>query len=36
MPLFVVPGITISVDLDEWDARAKALGGTRVTRWQPR
>ena len=24
----VVPGITISVDLDEWDARAKALGGT--------
>jgi hypothetical protein len=24
----VVPGITICVDLDDWDARAKALGGT--------
>jgi hypothetical protein len=23
-----VPGITIAVDLDDWDARAKALGGT--------
>jgi hypothetical protein len=27
----VVPGITISVDLDDWDARAKALGGTSNT-----
>src|ERR1700733_2765144 len=25
---FVVPGVTIAVDLDDWDARAKALGGT--------
>jgi hypothetical protein len=24
----VVPGITICIDLDHWDARAKALGGT--------
>jgi hypothetical protein len=24
----VVPGIAIGVDLDDWDARAKALGGT--------
>ena len=23
----VVPGVTISIDLDEWDVRAKALGG---------
>ena len=28
---FVVPGVTICVDLDEWDARAKALGGTSNT-----
>jgi hypothetical protein len=27
----VVPGITIGVDLDHWDARAKALGGTSNT-----
>ena len=27
----VVPGITISVDLDDWDARAEALGGTSNT-----
>ncbi len=27
----VVPGITIAVDLAEWDARAKALGGTSNT-----
>lgn len=27
----VVPGIAIRVDLDEWDARAKALGGTSNT-----
>jgi hypothetical protein len=27
----VVPGVTISVDLDAWDARAKALGGTSNT-----
>ncbi len=27
----VVPGITIYVDLDDWDARAKALGGTSNT-----
>jgi hypothetical protein len=27
----VVPGVTISVDLDDWDARAKALGGTSNT-----
>jgi hypothetical protein len=27
----VIPGITISVDLDDWDARAKALGGTSNT-----
>ena len=27
----VVPGITICVDLDEWDARAKTLGGTSNT-----
>jgi hypothetical protein len=27
----VVPGITISVGLDDWDARAKALGGTSNT-----
>src|ERR1700761_8473548 len=24
---FVTPGITISIDLEHWDARAKALGG---------
>jgi hypothetical protein len=24
---FVVPGVTIAIDLDHWDARAKALGG---------
>jgi hypothetical protein len=24
---FVTPGITIAIDLDHWDARAKALGG---------
>jgi hypothetical protein len=29
--LVVVPGVTISVDLDEWDARAKALGGASNT-----
>jgi hypothetical protein len=29
--LIVVPGITIYIDLDEWDARAKALGGTSST-----
>src|SRR5262249_43877850 len=28
---FVVPGVTICIDLDEWDARAKALGGTSNT-----
>jgi hypothetical protein len=28
---FIVPGITISVDLDHWDERAKALGGTSNT-----
>jgi hypothetical protein len=28
---FVVPGVTIAVDLDDWDARAKALGGTSNT-----
>ena len=27
----VVPGITICIDLDDWDARAKALGGTSNT-----
>lgn len=27
----VVPGITIRIDLDDWDARAKALGGTSNT-----
>ena len=27
----VVPGVTISIDLDDWDARAKALGGTSNT-----
>jgi hypothetical protein len=27
----VVPGVTIAVDLDDWDARAKALGGTSNT-----
>jgi polyketide synthase 5 len=27
----VVPAITIHIDLDEWDARAKALSGTRST-----
>ena len=27
----VVPGVTIAVDLDEWDARAKALGGSSNT-----
>jgi hypothetical protein len=27
----VIPGITIAVDLNEWDARAKALGGTSNT-----
>jgi hypothetical protein len=27
----VVPGITISIDLDDWDVRAKALGGTSNT-----
>ena len=27
----VVPGITIHIDLDDWDARAKALGGTSNT-----
>ncbi|MGO9384557.1 MAG: acyl carrier protein [Mycobacterium sp.] len=27
----VVPAITIHIDVDEWDARAKALGGTRST-----
>ena len=29
--LVVVPGVTISVDLDEWDVRAKALGGASNT-----
>ena len=28
---FVVPGVTIGIDLDEWDARAKALGGASNT-----
>jgi hypothetical protein len=28
---FVVPGVTLCVDLDQWDARAKALGGTSNT-----
>jgi hypothetical protein len=27
----VVPGVTIAIDLDEWDARAKARGGTSNT-----
>jgi hypothetical protein len=27
----IVPGTTISIDLDHWDARAKALGGTSNT-----
>jgi hypothetical protein len=27
----VVPGVTIAIDLDEWDARAEALGGTSST-----
>ena len=27
----VVPGVTISVDLDDWDVRAKALGGASDT-----
>jgi hypothetical protein len=27
----IVPGITIGIDLDDWDARAKALGGTSST-----
>jgi hypothetical protein len=27
----VIPGVTIAVDLNEWDARAKALGGTSNT-----
>jgi hypothetical protein len=27
----VVPGVTMSIDLDDWDARAKALGGTSNT-----
>ncbi len=27
----VMPGVTISVDLDDWDARAKTLGGTSNT-----
>ncbi|MGO9351573.1 MAG: hypothetical protein ACLP3C_12380 [Mycobacterium sp.] len=27
----VVPGVTICIDLDDWDARAKALGGTSNT-----
>jgi hypothetical protein len=27
----VVPGVTIGIDLDHWDARAKALGGTSNT-----
>jgi hypothetical protein len=27
----VVPGVTIAIDLDEWDARAKVLGGTSNT-----
>ena len=26
-----MPGITIDIDLDDWDARAKALGGTSNT-----
>ena len=29
--VIVVPGITIYTDLDDWDARAKALGGTSNT-----
>jgi hypothetical protein len=29
-PVFI-PAVSISVDLNEWDARAKALGGTRNT-----
>ncbi|MCV7236497.1 hypothetical protein [Mycolicibacterium celeriflavum] len=29
--VIVVPGITIRVDLEDWDARAKALGGTSNT-----
>ena len=27
----VVPGVTISIDLDDWDVRAKALGGSSST-----
>ena len=27
----VVPGVTICIDLDDWDTRAKALGGTSST-----
>jgi hypothetical protein len=29
--VLIVPGIAIGVDLDDWDARAKALGGTSNT-----
>ncbi|BBY06262.1 hypothetical protein MNVI_15800 [Mycobacterium noviomagense] len=29
--VIIVPGITISIDVDEWDARATALGGTSNT-----
>jgi hypothetical protein len=29
--VIVLPGIAIAVDLDHWDARAEALGGTSVT-----
>jgi hypothetical protein len=29
--VIVVPGVTISIGLDEWDARAEALGGTSNT-----
>jgi hypothetical protein len=28
---FVVPGVTIAIDLHDWDARAEALGGTSNT-----
>ena len=31
MTLSSCQGITISIDLDNWDARAKALGGTSNT-----
>jgi hypothetical protein len=31
MTFVVVPGIAISIDVDDWDARANALGGNSNT-----